>query len=303
MHVLHEVVGDIVAGRAVEFSLVRELQGLFGREEGRRRFTQLLERGVRSTAASTPSAPLSLDDDAFELLLYLINTTLMEMDAAPTPDIITARVLMHASTVIRRTSSDEFVQEFIKDHHVWEKMAFWEELVWDELAKKHREREGEGGGEVLHTVDPALTVWVVEHTAGKMLVWGVPQGHLKHFAVNMLDQAHVPSEASMTLLSRMSEDSFWDEARLRSVHGTLRERGRKEGRRQRLRARVHEHFAKRRERKERERMGAKKSSSRSLLPSATAGIPRSRSHSKPPPASDPPAPSPPPSDPDPSAAR
>ena len=60
----------------------------------------------------------------------------------------------------------------------------------DELAKQHRSREG--SDDVLHTVDSNLTVQVLEHVLGKMLVWGVGKPEVKQFAIQTVDQAKVP---------------------------------------------------------------------------------------------------------------
>ena len=41
-------------------------------------------------------------------------------------------------------------------------------------------------------MDSNLTVQVLEHVLGKMLVWGVGKPEVKQFAIQTVDQAKVP---------------------------------------------------------------------------------------------------------------
>jgi hypothetical protein len=94
-----------------------------------------------NTSTYSKVETLILSEDCFELLLYLINTTLMEMDLSDSTDIITARVLMHAASIIVRVRSDtgeiEALQDFVRDHQVWSQPSFWEELFWG-MAQHYR---------------------------------------------------------------------------------------------------------------------------------------------------------------------
>jgi hypothetical protein len=76
---------------------------------------------------------VELKNDGFELLLYLLNTSLVSMDLAKASDFITGRVILSASHKIFRTSAtggEDYVFNYIREHPLWQSLDFWEENFW-----------------------------------------------------------------------------------------------------------------------------------------------------------------------------
>jgi hypothetical protein len=86
---------------------------------------------------------VALTADAFEMVLFLFNSTLQFIDVNKEKDFITAKILLHAATMIHRAAvdaRDEFVHEFVHQYEIWAHLAFWEDLFFDELIQKHKSR-------------------------------------------------------------------------------------------------------------------------------------------------------------------
>ena len=113
----------IFSSSEVEFSEVVELNEFFKNENGRRKFTVMLENVMQGGV-------VALSDNSFELLLYLINTTLTEMDTSDCNDLITAKILMRASSIVKRESDKQHIQTYISSYSVYHDINFWEELFW-----------------------------------------------------------------------------------------------------------------------------------------------------------------------------
>jgi len=159
------------------------LNDLFKTDSGRRRFTQI----VHQTIKEVPS--LTLSDNSFELLLYLINTTLQQMDLSDSKDLISAKVLMHSSCALNRKVDDrqEFIQDYIKIYEIWKNLKFWDDYFWDELVKKHKKRYGDN----ISDVDCEMTSTLILHFAYNMLNWGVQLENIYSFAKDMAKKKYV----------------------------------------------------------------------------------------------------------------
>lgn len=121
---VEDCLNAIISSEDVEFTDVVELNQFFKVDSGRRKFTQILESLMQEFSL------LELSDNSFELLLYLINTTLTEMDTSDSSDLITAKILMRAASIVKRKTDNVFIQEFITSYSVYHDIRFWEELFW-----------------------------------------------------------------------------------------------------------------------------------------------------------------------------
>merc|ERR1712137_68996 len=196
---------DILSSEDVEFSDVVELNQFFKVDSGRRKFTQMLESLMQETSS------LDLSDNSFELMLYLINTTLTEMDTSDSNDLITAKILMRASSVLIRKTDGKPVQDFIANYSVFHDISFWEELFWDELFRTHKHRSGMEEDDV-YTLDHDLTLKVITSLITVMLHWNSFRDEIVRFVDSILQQTKTPEEFSQKLTKKMAADSFWESA-------------------------------------------------------------------------------------------
>lgn len=82
-----------------------------------------------------------MKNDSFELLLYLINRSLMSMNLSSASDFITGRVFLKSAHKIFRVvenGKEDFVFNYIRDHPLWHSTEFWEENFWTEEVKRVR---------------------------------------------------------------------------------------------------------------------------------------------------------------------
>eukprot|EP00026_Physarum_polycephalum_P002342 Phypoly_transcript_02348.p1 GENE.Phypoly_transcript_02348~~Phypoly_transcript_02348.p1 ORF type:complete len:858 (+),score=182.70 Phypoly_transcript_02348:213-2786(+) len=168
---------QILFSKPIDFADVYALNELFSTDSGRRCFIQIMQ----ATMKEIPT--LVVSDNSFELLLYLINTVLQQMDVSDSKDLIAAKVLMLCACSLSRKSGEtfEFVREFIHNYALWKDRNFWEEYFWDTLAKKHRKKYGEK----ITGVDKELTVTLIASFAYNMLNWGVSKEMAKSFSYEM----------------------------------------------------------------------------------------------------------------------
>lgn len=168
---------QILFSKPIDFADVYALNDLFSSDSGRRCFTQIMQ----STMKEIPT--LVLSDNSFELLLYLINTVLQQMDTSDSKDLIAAKLLMHCACSLSRKSGDtfQFIREYVRNYGLWKDVNFWEEYFWDTLAKKHRKKFGEK----ISGVDKELTVVIISSFAYNMLNWGASKEMAKSFTYEM----------------------------------------------------------------------------------------------------------------------
>lgn len=50
-------------------------------------------------------------------------------------DYISAKILLEKTALIYRVNEEhrDYIQDFIKEHHIWSNLRFWEELFWGNL--------------------------------------------------------------------------------------------------------------------------------------------------------------------------
>ena len=127
---LQDRVSKLLFNKPVDFEEVVQLNGMLQKDAGRRVFTFVL----KSTMKKVPS--LVVSDNSFELIFYLMNAALKDMNLQDSVNFITASVLLKASKIISRkikTSGKEeleYIVKFIKHHPVWNALEFWEEHFW-----------------------------------------------------------------------------------------------------------------------------------------------------------------------------
>jgi len=185
---------QILFSKPIDFADVYALNELFSTDSGRRYFVQTMQ----ATMKEIPT--LVVSDNSFELLLYLINTVLQQMDISDrltfffflfyiifnntySKDLIAAKVLMHCACSLSRKNGDtfQFIREYIHSYALWKDPNFWEEYFWDTLAKKHRKKYGEK----ISGIDKELTVSLIASFAYNMLNWGVTKEMAKTFSYEM----------------------------------------------------------------------------------------------------------------------
>eukprot|EP01133_Synstelium_polycarpum_P011536 gene11536-13464_t len=167
---------NVLFSRPVEFHEVNALNALFKTEAGRRRFSQILQM----TLKQVPNIVLS--ENSFEFILYLVNTSLQEMDLSNDTDIITAKVILSASSALYRVTNNqqEYVKEFIKSSPVWRNLRFWEDYFWEQLAKRHRKRY-----DVIDGVDKEIVSNLLSYFGVNMAHFQVPLDQITSFLIDM----------------------------------------------------------------------------------------------------------------------
>ena len=144
---LQRLLGELLRSRPVTLLDVAELAADFRAEGGRRVFALGLKLLLHRRKA------VELAPDAFELLLFLLNSCLAHMDVATAGDCLTGRVIISAAhKVFRRTDAggEDHVYNYVRDHELWQSPTFWEEDFWFREVKRartqaSRTRAGVGG--------------------------------------------------------------------------------------------------------------------------------------------------------------
>ena len=216
---VEECLRAILHSEEVEFSDVVELNQFFKEDSGRRKFTQMLEELMQEFSS------LTLSTNSFELLLYLINTTLTEMDTSDSSDLITAKILMRASSVVKRDTDegDQYIKAYIASYTVYHDFRFWEELFWEELFRSHKHRSVASGMEEddVYQLDHSLTIQVVKDLIVVMLHWKCFRDEVQRFIAHIFKQTKTPDEFTEDFRTLTAQDSFWTKASSSKVrHGT-----------------------------------------------------------------------------------
>ena len=95
---LQDSIRDLLLNRVVDFPVISLLASEFKEEAGRRVF------GVCLKILLKQRKTVELINDNFELLLFLLNTSLIHMDLAKASDFITGRIILNvANKIFRRT--------------------------------------------------------------------------------------------------------------------------------------------------------------------------------------------------------
>ena len=133
---LQDSIRDLMLSREVGFSVVSMLASEFEQEAGRRVL------GVCLKIILKQKKTIELQNDSFELLLFLINTSLVHMDLKQPADFVTGRVFMSAAHKVFRKSSDgeDHVFNYIREHPMWKSLEFWEENFWASEVRRVRKQ-------------------------------------------------------------------------------------------------------------------------------------------------------------------
>jgi hypothetical protein len=73
----HRILSNVVSGTPVEMEEVQEIRKFFETEAGRRRFVFILRSKLKKARTTI------LNDNGFEILLYLLSACVYEMDNSP----------------------------------------------------------------------------------------------------------------------------------------------------------------------------------------------------------------------------
>lgn len=200
---------------------VRDLVLQFATDEGRRMFIRALEETLRVSKAR------ELASQPFKLLIEILQALLSDMSRDPHFDFIGARVVMTAACELFHQSDvsedPDFVQSHVRGHALWSSQTFWQDMFWDELLKKLRERKAEtgsagSGNRVPRTastsaanllsprnadvevddedlrMDPEFVVNLLGVYASKMLQWGCALPVVEAFTSDVSEQTELATE-------------------------------------------------------------------------------------------------------------
>eukprot|EP00026_Physarum_polycephalum_P000387 Phypoly_transcript_00387.p1 GENE.Phypoly_transcript_00387~~Phypoly_transcript_00387.p1 ORF type:complete len:1116 (+),score=301.59 Phypoly_transcript_00387:141-3488(+) len=185
---------DILWSRPAEFSDAEKLNELFKTDLGRRNFAKILDKFTKNI----PSVVML--DQSFELLLYLMNTFLQEMDTSDSKDFTSVRILMRISCSLSRVvnGKTEYMQDFIKHYDIWKHVYFWEESFYEELSKQHQNRNIE-----TNEMDYGVVTNLLSSFAHNMNDWGVEADDIYHFVYDMCSRSAVPAKDTLLLLENV----------------------------------------------------------------------------------------------------
>jgi hypothetical protein len=181
---------------------VRRLAKILETEIGRRTFAQVLEQ---STYAD-PETPLM--NDAFEMLLFFFNTLLQQMDVNEAPDLMTASVVLHASTLIKRVSDDgktpQFVHEYLHQYEIFGNKRLWVELFWDELlAKMQNDVISSVEEEKAYVVNVDICRMLLELSIHRMVVWECKLPLVQAVIADLMEQLHFEAAVAHELQDKV----------------------------------------------------------------------------------------------------
>lgn len=189
----------LLVNEAVASEEMVELNAYFKSERGRRHFAKQLKR----TLKRVPS--LVLCDASFETLLWLFNTVLALQQASAAPDFIAARMLMAASSSIARRGADggfEYLRDHIRAYDLWHVEAFWQELLYAELAVNYREAMAAEVDAFTQSVVPSLALTI----AYSMLFdWLVPPALVRTFVGHVMERNAIAPAAAAAALDEVRE--------------------------------------------------------------------------------------------------
>jgi len=117
---------------------IQELKDIFKIDSGRRIFANELEGYTQGKAKE-------VSESNFDLILFLINFALNELNLSNGADFISGKLLLSSSWNIYRknrgknknVSPKEFIGDFIRTHPLWQNMEFWNEYFWDSASHKY----------------------------------------------------------------------------------------------------------------------------------------------------------------------
>jgi hypothetical protein len=176
---------------------VHRLAKILETELGRRAFATVLQ----DCTYGDPESPLQ--NDAFEMLLYFFNTLLQHMDVTEAPDLITASVVLHSSTIIKRLSDSgapQFVHEFLHQYETFANKRLWVELFWDELLAKMQSdvvssiEEGHA-----YVVNNDICRMLLQLSVNRMIMWEASSPLVLSVVNEIVEQLHLTKELQLEM--------------------------------------------------------------------------------------------------------
>ena len=183
----------------VEQSEVKRLAKILQTELGRRAFSSALEK------AAFQRPEKALTNDAFEMLLYLFNFAMQQMDLEEedAQDLIAASAILKTSTLIRRQVDDgeEFMHAYLHQYDVFQNVSFWTELFFEELIAKHSAMEADE--ETAYELDVGITQMLIEMSVGRMIMWDAPLALVQQFLTEVVAQTHLDEDVALELRDKV----------------------------------------------------------------------------------------------------
>ncbi|EGG24025.1 hypothetical protein DFA_06163 [Cavenderia fasciculata] len=193
-------VNNILFSRPVEFYEVSSLNDLFKTEQGRRRFSQILHVTLKQVQN------IVLSESSFEFLLYLVNTTLQQMDISKDTDNITAKIMLHASNSLYRicgNGEQEYIKDYIRSAQVWQNIRLWEDYFYELLAKRHRKRYDNA----VDKVDNEIVSNLLSYFAVNMVHFQVPLATIQTFLTDLAKFNGLSQSEANTILEFLKQSS------------------------------------------------------------------------------------------------
>jgi hypothetical protein len=197
----HDITDEILHNSPyVEFKDIETVRKLFEVDSGRRLFAYFVSSSLNKKKDT------ELSDNSFELLLYLINLCLNELHLNSGGDYISAKILLEKTALIYRENDEhrDYIQDFIKEHHIWSNLRFWEELFWDTLAKEGKKVFRAGKELDPQLLSPKQQIFVIlqlQQMIERMWGWGkLPVPSIQLFVSNMGKQLGIDETVVSTLV-------------------------------------------------------------------------------------------------------
>eukprot|EP00026_Physarum_polycephalum_P000923 Phypoly_transcript_00924.p1 GENE.Phypoly_transcript_00924~~Phypoly_transcript_00924.p1 ORF type:complete len:1210 (+),score=220.50 Phypoly_transcript_00924:130-3759(+) len=137
----------------------------FKKDTTRRLFSLILDQQINSFA---PQKSHGLNPHAFDMLLYLVNASLLAMAEDTETDTIALQVLMKSAFFFFKKDRGvvQFIQEHVRSYDIWKRYEFWEEYFYSEVGHHAKEQKD----------DPKVVYSVTAEFVGRMRDFGVAGG-------------------------------------------------------------------------------------------------------------------------------
>jgi hypothetical protein len=143
-------------------------KGLFKLDTGRRLLCFTLHE---ASNGCEPGEPFLMNLGSFEILKYMLQDVMNNLNLSDGSDQISGRLLLECSLLIGRESrkgkEPELLQSVIKPHRLWLNTYFWEEYFWTQVTPKFEELNIES-----KTDECAFFKVEIVEFAKRMLGWG-----------------------------------------------------------------------------------------------------------------------------------
>eukprot|EP01125_Pyxidicula_operculata_P016913 TRINITY_DN5869_c0_g2_i1.p2 TRINITY_DN5869_c0_g2~~TRINITY_DN5869_c0_g2_i1.p2 ORF type:complete len:765 (-),score=298.59 TRINITY_DN5869_c0_g2_i1:183-2477(-) len=208
--------------RFVDIEDVLEIKDVFKHDSGRRMFTHML-RGFAEKDGKI--AKIELKDSAYQVILYMVNLTLVELDLQNGADYISGKIIQELSRKLyyilatteetgKIVSKPVFLEENIKEHVIWQSLFFWEEYFFDSIAHSFQKNFGDNDEKQSSEYNQKEKEFFKESLkkfAKKMQGWGkLPNESIEFFVGNIADTIGMDEEQKNSVISSLSKVKFTD---------------------------------------------------------------------------------------------